>query len=218
MFQSRLVISLAACVLALFGATLTANAQGGDVGFAGGGSFYINQTVTSPAGEATAGFQPGFAVSAWGGHNTHDYVGGEVRYLFQQQDMKLEGSGEKVTFGGRTHAIHYNLLIHAAPRDSNVRPFFAVGGGIKGFQGTGTESADQPLQEIAILSRTTEWKPLIVFGGGVKFAISDNVDLRVEVYDYMSQTPKKVIAPAPGASIGSWFHNFVPMFGVSFRF
>ena len=218
MFQSRLVISLAACVLLFFGATQAANAQGGEVGFAGGGSFYINQTVKAEAGEIKAGFEPGFAVSAWGGHNMHRYVGGEVRYMFQQQDMKLDGSGEKVTFSGRSHAVHYNVLIHTASTDSNVRPFFAVGGGIKGFQGTGTESVDQPLQEFALLSKTTEWKPLIVFGGGVKFAVSESVLLRVEVYNYMSQTPKKVIAPAPGASIGSWFHNLVPMFGLSIQF
>ena len=218
MFQSRLFIPLAACVLTLFGTVQVANAQGGDIGFAGGGSFYLNQTVTSEAGEAKAGFEPGFAASAWGGHSVYNYLGGEIRYMYQQQDMKLEGGGAKTLFSGRTHAIHYNFLVHATRKGSSVRPFFAVGGGIKGFYGTGTESADQPLQEFAILTRTSDWKPLVVFGGGVKFAVSDRVQLRVEIYDYFSQTPKNVITPAPGASIGSWFHNFVPMFGISFTF
>ncbi|MCP5112469.1 MAG: outer membrane beta-barrel protein [bacterium] len=202
----------------LFGLKQAANAQGGEVGLAGGGSFYLDQTVTAEGGEAKAGFDPGFAVSGWIGHNMYKYLGGEIRYMFEQQGMKLNGPGGSASFSGRSHALHYNFLIHTAPNDAKVRPFVAVGGGIKGYQGTGTEVVAQPSQEFALLSKTNDWKGLIVFGGGVKFAVSDNVSFRVEVYDYFSQTPTKVIAPAPGASIGSWFHNFVPMVGVSIRF
>ena len=208
----------AVLAIGLFAAPMAYSA-GGDVGFGGGGSIYINRTVTSPAGDATVGLKPGFAVSGWLGQNLYPLIGGELRYTFEKNDLKLNapGTGE-YTFSGQSHSIHYDLLIHGAPVGSPVRPFVAVGGGVKGYYGTGEETPNQPGQTIVILSKTSEWKPLVVFGGGVKFKASDSVEVRVEVYDYFSQVPNKVIAPAPGAEFSGWFHNFVPSVGISFRF
>jgi len=38
------------------------------------------------------------------------------------------------------------------------------------------------------------------------------------VRDYITPFPNKVIAPAPGAKVGGWLQDFVPMFGVSWTF
>lgn len=215
----RIGLCFTVLTLSLSGAWNLAYGQGGEAGFAGGGSFYLNRTVSAPAGEAKVGFGPGFVASAWIGHNNHRYVGGEVRYTFGWNDMKLEAPGaSKYTFGGRSHAFYYSLHLHTAPTESKVRPFFAAGGGVKGFQGTGTEVPDQPGQDIIILTKTSEWKPLIVFGGGIKIAVSDGMQFRVEVYDHFTQAPTNVVAPAPGVDFGGWFHNFTPQVGISFTF
>jgi hypothetical protein len=218
MSTSRLKLHLAICALSLAVGGVSVYGAGGDAGFGGGGSFYLDRTFTASAGTAEVGFEPGFAASGWVGQNIGQVIGGELRYTFERNTMRLESGAEKYTFSGRSHAIYYDLLFHAAPTDAKVRPFVAVGGGVKGFQGTGAEVADQPGQEIVILTKTNDWKGLVVFGGGVKFAFSDRMQFRVEFYDFFSQAPDKVIAPGPGAESGGWLHNLVPSVGVSFTF
>lgn len=191
--------------------------QTGEFGFSGGGSVFANKTVQAPFGQASAGFENGFSAGVWGGHN-HRYVGGEIRYLYQHGRLRVSSGDAKANFRGRSHAVHYNLLLHTAPVGAKTRPFLAVGGGIKGYQGAGTEVLYQPLQEFALLTKTTQWKGLAVFGGGVKFALGPRLQLRVEVYDYFTQFPEKVIAPAPGAGVGGWIHNIVPGFALAFTF
>lgn len=205
------------CVVLLAGALSGARGENAELGLAGGGSFFENKSVQAPFGRADAGFSRGFAAGVWGGHN-YRWIGGEIRYLFENQQLRVASGATRADFRGRTHAIHYNLLLHAAPAGAKVRPFVAVGGGIKGYQGTGTERLYQPLQEYALLTRTSQWKGLAVFGGGVKWALSPRLTMRLEVYDYLTEFPEKVIAPAPGASLGGWIHNIVPAVGVGFGF
>jgi hypothetical protein len=59
---------------------------------------------------------------------------------------------------------------------------------------------------------------MVTFGGGIKYAIAPRIILRIEVKDYFSRFPTKVIAPAPGASISGWLHDLVPMAGLTFVF
>jgi hypothetical protein len=205
------------CVVLLAGALTGARGESAEWGLVGGGSFFPDKAVTAPFGKANAGFARGFAAGLWGGHN-YRWVGGEIRYLFEHQPLRVATGAARADFRGRSHAIHYNLLIHAAPAEAKLRPFVAVGGGIKGYQGTGTERLYQPLQEFALLTRTSQWKGLVVFGGGLKWALSPRVVLRLEVYDYLTEFPEKVIAPAPGASLGGWIHNLVPAVGAGFLF
>lgn len=192
-------------------------AQTAEFGFSGGAGFAPASTVRAPFGQASAGFEHGVSAAVWGGHN-HRYLGGEIRYVYAEDRLRVASGGTKAAFSGRSHAIHYTLLWHTRPAGSKTRPFLAAGGGVKGYQGTGTEVLYQPLQEYALLTRTSEWKGLLVFGGGVKFALSPRFQLRAEVYDYLTPFPEKVIAPAPGATIGGWVHGFVPAFGFGFTF
>jgi len=201
----------------LAGALSSAQGESVEWGVAGGGSFFQGKSVTAPFGSAQAGFARGFAAGFWGGHN-YCWIGGEIRYLFAHQPLEVASGAARADFRGQSHAIHYNLLIHAAPAGARVRPFAAVGGGIKGYRGTGTERLYQPLQEYALLTKTSQWKGLLVLGGGLKWTLSPRVVLRLEVYDYVTEFPEKVIAPAPGARIGGWIHNVVPAVGVGFQF
>lgn len=199
-------------------ATTSATAQRWEFGAGAAGSFYTSTDVTVGSVKANAGFKNGWGGTAWLGNDMHKYIGGEIRYSYQQNDLKLEQGGNSYSFGSHSQAIHYDFLFHATPVGSKVRPFFAAGAGFKGYYGTGKEVAVQPLNSLAYLTKTSEWVPLVSIGGGVKFIASKKVSFRAEFRDYLSPVPDKVIAPAPGAKIDGWFHNFVALFGVSFLF
>jgi hypothetical protein len=203
--------------LTLLATAPAALAQKWEVGVAGGGSFYTSQTFKSAVGNADASLSNGLAASAWLGNNS-SVVSGELRYDYEKSDLKLSSGGTNVSFGAQTNAIHYDFVLHFAPSESHVRPFVAAGAGVKVFSGTGKEQAFQPLSNIALLTKTSELKPLISVGGGVKIALSRAVQLRLEAHDFLTPFPKSVIAPTPGSQIGGWLSDFVVMAGLSFTF
>ena len=199
-------------------ATNSAMAQRWEFGAGAAGTFYTSKAVSVGSLKANAGFKSGWGGSAWLGNDMHKYIGGEIRYLFQQNDLKLEQGGKSYVFGARSQTIHYDFLIHAAPRGSKIRPFLAAGAGFRGYEGTGKELAVQPLNNFAFLTKTSEWVPVVSVGGGIKFMASKRLAFRAEFRDYLSPVPNKVLTPAPGAKIDGWFHNFVALFGVSVLF
>ena len=199
-------------------ATVPAIAQRWEFGAGAAGTFYTSKDVSVGSLKATAGFKSGWGASAWLGNDMHNYIGGEIRYMYQQNDLKLEQGGKSYNFGSRSSTIHYDFLLHAAPRGAKIRPFLAVGAGFRGYEGTGKELAVQPLNNFAYLTKTSEWVPVVSVGGGIKFMASKRLAFRAEFRDYLSPVPGKVIAAAPGAKLGGWFHNFVALFGVSVLF
>ncbi len=213
----RYPITLAAAgtLAVLFALVPQAEAQRFEFGGGAGGSFYKNATVSSGAGDAKAGFGPGFAATVYVGQNLYDRLSGEVRYSYAHNGMKLKGDAAQATFGARSHMLHYDVVYHGAPAEARVRTFVFGGGGLKGYQGTGTEAAYQPLQSYALLTKTSQWMPMVTFGAGVKLRFGNKMLLRVEFRDYVTQFPKDVIAPVPGAKVGGWLHNFMPMVGLS---
>jgi len=214
----KVLMTLAAILLVNPAGKLAAQGPIWEVGAAGGGSIYLNKSFDARSGSATAGFGNSFGVSAWLGHNLHRYVSGEFRYTYQNNGPLVEAEGRDVTMSGRSHAVHYDVLVHTSERGASIRPFFTAGFGTKGYWGTGEESQFQPLQDYALLTRTSEWKPLVVFGGGVKIKIGERSQLRLELRDYTTPFPKNVVAPAPGADLGGWIHNLAPMVGFSVVF
>jgi outer membrane protein W len=197
---------------------LPAFAQKYEFALAGGGSFYQSHTVTNPKGDASAGFDNGWAASVAVGNNMYSHVGGEVRYTYLHNDAKLSSGSTKATFGAESHVIHYDFLIHATPTESRIRPYVAAGGGIKFYRGTGTEVPFQPLSSVALLTKTTEVQGLLSVGGGVKFSLTNHLMLRVDVHDYLTPFPKKIITPALNSKASGWFNNIVGTAGISFGF
>jgi hypothetical protein len=199
-------------------ASIPGMAQRWEFGAGAAGTFYTSKDVSVGSAKATAGFKSGWGASAWLGNDMHKYIGGEIRYMFQQNDLKLESGGKDYSFGARSQTIHYDFLVHAAPRGAKIRPFLAAGAGFRGYEGTGKEVAVQPLNNFAFLTKTSEWVPVVSVGGGIKFMASKRLAFRAEFRDYLSPVPNKVIAAAPGAKLDGWFHNFVGLFGVSVLF
>ena len=209
--------SVLTAVLSAAGGAL-AQSGGWEAGFGGGASTYLKKDFNTPAGDATAGFKTNFAASGWLGQNLHDYVSGEIRYDFLNNDLLLQGADRELGFDARSHALQYAILWHTSPRTSRVRPFFTCGAGIKGYFGRGEEVAAQPLREFAFLTRTSEWKFLLTFGGGVKIRLGRRWSLRAEVRDFTTPFPTGVILPADGADLGGWIHNLVPQVGIALTF
>jgi len=205
-------------VMLLLLAATVAVAQEYELGVSGGLGYSRNATVTNASGSGKAGFKSGLAAGAVAGNDLYERLSGELHYLYRVSNLKVTGGGQQADFSGEAHLIHYDLLYHAADRDARVRPFLAGGGGIKVYRGTGGEHASQPASTFALLTRTQELKPLVSAGGGVKVALSESLHLRLEIRDYITPFPKEVVAPAPGARIKGWLHDFVPTVGISVKF
>lgn len=211
--RMRILVSTAAAVLI----AVPAFGQKYEFGVAAGGSIYNSRQVTnSTLGSADAGFNPGWAASVNIGNNMYSHIGGELRYTYEHNEAKLESGSTKATFGSAANVIHYDLLFHATPVSANVRPYVAVGGGVKWFTGTGTEVTAQPLSNIALLTKTTQVVGLFSGGFGVKFRISNRLLFRADVHDYLTPFPDKVIAASPGSSKpGGIINNIVFTGGIT---
>jgi opacity protein-like surface antigen len=205
--------------LAIAVATPAAFAQKWEVGFGAGGSFLTSETITNPAGNANATRNTGLALSAWLDNNIGSGVfGGELRYDHEMGDLKLSSGGTSTTFASQSNAIHYDFLFNFASSESAVRPFVAAGGGVKWYSGTGAEQVYQPLSNIAVFSDVRDLRALASVGAGVKFNIAKSTMLRLEIHDYLTPFPSKLIAPVTGSSVSGWLQDFVVSAGLSFGF
>jgi hypothetical protein len=194
----------------LFAATATmASAQQWEVGAIGGFGYSPGLTVKNATTSASTGVKTGVTVGAYGGEDLYRYFSGEATYLYRAGDLKLDGSGKSVSFGAHTHLITGDFLGHFRPKGARFRPYISFGGGIEVMQGTGQESATQPLGNLAALTATREVLPVGEIGAGVKYQMSKHLRLRVQVRDYLSQAPNEVIAPAPGATLSGIHHDVI---------
>jgi hypothetical protein len=189
-------------------------AQSWEAGGAAGGGYAPGVTASNLTGHASTGLSTSPAFGAYVGQDISHRLGGEIRYLFRPADLRLSSGNAKVTFGGQSHLVHYDLLIYGKPSSSRVRPFLAGGVGVRVSRGTGQEFAYQPLMQYALLTKTRQAQPVASLGGGVKVRLSRNFVLRAEVRDYASPFPREVIAPAAGAKISGWLHDIVPLVGI----
>jgi hypothetical protein len=188
--------------------------QNWQAGVAAGGGFARSLPVAGAKADLTRA--PVFG--AFLGQDVSRYLGGEIRYTLRTGDLRLRAGSTKAVFRGQSHLVHYDVLVHATPPASPVRPFLAAGAGVRVTRGTGAESAYQPLMEYALLTRTRQVQPVISFGGGVKIRAGRRMVVRVELRDYASPFPGEVIAPAPGVHAGNWLHDVTPMIGLGGTF
>jgi len=202
------------CAAVIFAATAVyANAQEQqwELGAIGGVGFSPNLTVSNSTTSASTGVKTGLTVGVYAGQDMYRYWSGEATYLYRAGDLKLDGSGKSVSFGAHTHLITGDFLAHLRPRGARIRPFVSFGGGIEVMEGTGNESATQPLGNLAALTATREVLPVGDVGLGVKVQLSTHLRLRVQVRDYFSQAPNEVISPAPGASLSGVRQDIIGM-------
>ncbi len=205
---------------ALLATASSAWCQKWEFGGAVGGGFYTSQTiVNAAAGNGTAKIGAGMSAAAWLANSSSDRWGGELRYDFQRGPLELRSGSATASFAAISHSVHYDVHLHFAPREAALRPFVSFGGGMKMFQGTGQETVSQPLSRIALLTKTTDIRPVVSVGAGVKARLSERWVLRAGVWNFLTPFPGKVIAPNVGSSVGGgWMQNFVPMVGLGYVF
>ena len=189
-----------------------------EIGVAGGYGFSRDVKIENASGSASAGFKPGVLFGVVASNEVRSWLSGEVRYTYRQSDLKLSSGGVEAAFDGESHAIHYDFVLGGHHRSRGIQPFVAAGAGIRYFRGTGHESSLQPLNRIAILTKTNDLRPLISVGGGFRIPVSSLLTIRVEARDYVSPFPREVIAPVPGSKTSGWLHDIVPMVGIGFTF
>lgn len=199
-------------------ATAVCLAQGWEAGGAAGTGFSRGFAITNGSGRARVGFRTGPAFGAFLGQDIRSNLGGEIRYLFRTGNLHLSSGDAKATFNAQSHLIYYDVLFYSKPARARLRPFLAVGAGARIFRGSGQESTYQPLWQYVLLTRTTEAKPLLSLGAGVKATWGRRLLFRLEFRDYISPFPGQVIARSPGSKVGGILHDLLPQAGVSYTF
>lgn len=194
-----------------------AAAQQYEIGVLGGGGFLSGASIRGGPAPVSAGLSPGPVVGILVGQDRYPRWSGEVRYLFEQRDPCLRAATASASFSGQVHTLQYDMVYR--PRaEGRVQPYISGGGGIKIFRGTGEETAYRPLMEYAYLTRTGEWKPMLSIGGGLKYRLKPRLVARIDLQNQLTPFPQKVIAPAPGMTVGGWLFDFIPTAGFSWLF
>jgi hypothetical protein len=189
-----------------------------EVGADGGYGAFRDVTVTAGTATGSTGFSSGYTFGVLLGSEFNRLAGGEIRYTYQADDLRVSSGSTVVTAKARSQALHYDVLIHATSMDSPVRPFLAVGAGVKFYQGTGAEPVFQPLNNFVVLSHTTEAQPLVSVGAGVKFRVSKRALVRFDFRDYATPLPTNLLAVPGNSKLRGWIHDFVFLVGVSTTF
>jgi opacity protein-like surface antigen len=202
----------------LFIAAMAAAAQEWELGADIGYGVYRNGSIFAPGGDATAGVRNRFAAGAVFCEDLYEHISGEIRYQYQDGHPFLSSGSVSKDIQGQSHAFTYDLLFHFKPRDHKIRPFIAAGAGIKYYEVVGPAPVPQPIPAIATLNSINELKFLVSLGGGVKYRLREHVLLRADFRDYLTQFPKRQLAPAANGTARGIFQQFTPMFGVSYVF
>jgi hypothetical protein len=204
--------------------SLLCRAQGWEVGGVTGYGAYSNATIVNNIGEsASAGFHrfyQGWALGATVGEDPYNYIGGEVRYLFQWDSPELRFQGTRATIGGYSNVVVYDLLIHMRPQGKSIRPYVAGGAGAKAYTGSNPQflTLTQPLVQFAVLRPCTQWEPAVSIGGGLKYRVKHHVLLRADFRAYMTPLPGELFRTTKLSAIRGWVYDLVPQVGVSYTF
>src|SRR5215467_5755213 len=120
--RSQVTLTLA---LAILSAT-ACSAQQWEIGGLGGYGWYHDATITTPARSESIGMAPKGAMGVVFGEDLYKYIGGEVRWMYIFGQPRIRVAGIEVTRPGFSNVVHYDLIIHVAPQEAKLRPFFAV--------------------------------------------------------------------------------------------
>lgn len=115
--------------------------------------------------------------------NTRAFIGHEVSYSYQHATLSYVAQGGELSgtedFGAvRAHHMYYNLVAHALPTDTRIRPFVTGGGGFSSFF----------LPGISSFSGYGNTKFGYNYGGGVKFNFFP-YGIRLDVRNHVTGKP-----------------------------
>ena len=93
-----------------------------EVGADGGYGAFRDVSVSAGTATGTTGFSSGYTFGALLGSQFNRLAGGEIRYTYQADDLRVSLGSTEVKAKARSQALHYDVLIHATSMDSPVRP------------------------------------------------------------------------------------------------
>jgi outer membrane protein OmpA-like peptidoglycan-associated protein/outer membrane protein W len=130
-------------------------------------------------------------------YNPSKYIGIELWGDFAQANGEFRQPSAiglaTYSFGSRNYAFGLNPIFNLRPRGSKVQPYVTVGIGATQFTPTDTakglarQAATNALYRSANLNDNLQ--PVLNFGGGVKFHLSDHFGLRFDIRDFLSRNP-----------------------------
>ena len=188
---------------------------GGSVGYGA----YRSGTVFGSNGQtATAEILNRFTAGAVIGEQVSGLISGELRWTYQDGHAVLTAAGVREEKDGHSHTVTYDVLFHFRRPERRLRPFFAAGAGVKGYIANGPPPQQNPLAAVATLVERDEWKPAFDLGAGLKYRLTDHVQLRFDFRNYLTTFPKQQIVPAAYSTARGIFQQFTPVVGVSYVF
>jgi opacity protein-like surface antigen len=158
--------------------------------------------------------------------NLGEYFGAELEYSFADQPLDFKNLRPSLPTLGVKHNIHsiiYSVLIYPFDRLGRLRPYGTIGGGTSFFY-IGKDSKNKAAAQGIVLK--DRWKLAFSFGGGVKYLLTHNLGVRVDVRDQITGVPNYGLpdtSPAlPGGEIGAAFradgrvHNWILNVGLNY--
>jgi len=195
-----------------------ASAQTWEIGAAVGNGAYRDRTISTSSASAQAGMGNAIAPSLVVCDDMYEHVSGEFRYLYQGGQPFVSQGTVKGTMAGKSHTFVYDGLVQVFGRQRRIRPYLAIGAGVKGYVTPGPAPSPEPFPKVAALLGKSQWTLVGSVGAGVKVKVQEHIVLRFDLRDYLTQFPKQQIAPASGASVSGLLQQITPMAGVSFVF
>lgn len=126
----------------------------------------------------TDGFRFGFRF----GFNPRSYLGGEFGYAYNRTQLHLDGPPVSEQ-GMAIHQGFGDVLFHFTKEGSRIRPFVAGGAQFSNFVPPGASAA----------SGGGDTKFGVNYGAGVKVKVTDNWQIRLDVRQYESGKPFKLV-------------------------
>ena len=150
-----------------------------ELGVKGLVSDYNSVTATDGTRDAKVGPEFGFGGGVVFGQSLGDRLGGELRYLYSRNNLKVDDGSDSGELGHQSHTVHYDLLYYFADSDAKVRPYLAGGLGVKYYQGIGSTGPFQPGMDLALLTARTQAMFMGDAGVGVKIRAGSNGFIRI---------------------------------------
>lgn len=108
------------------------------------------------------------------------FLANELSYAWQRSSLDSSNSTSGTGFGNISiQNVYYNLLVHATPSGTKVRPFVTGGVGVSVFNPPGVSS----------LSGAGANEFGFNYGGGLKFKVTNKYGFRIDIRDYSVGKP-----------------------------
>jgi hypothetical protein len=171
---------------------------------------------------------PGWTLAPMVTINAHRRISHELAFIYQRGQFRLGPSTatqvrngrEEASTGLLTQQFSYSALFHALPKESRIRPYFAVGPVLQMIRLTGTPMSTASgvfrfgLRDIGIIRAAYDfgsrspleggaiYQPGFHYGAGVKYRVTPRWMLRCDMRETMSAQPrfwsKATNTPEPG--------------------